>query len=755
MSRCSELFRFVAASAAIAVLASSGAATTVDMLCGAGDDPCVVDRAVVVEDLSVFDLGGRALTISRNGSLSVGSGRMTILAGDVRIEDGGSVTARGSGTATGGEVVVRGTSLEVAGSIDVSGTPGGILTLVVTGLFDQTGTMLANSLARDQSGGSIDIDAGTIRIAGNIRVDGGTEDSLGGDVEAIAEGDLTLLSMISAVGPDGGSVTLDAGSGVGSGNLTIADTASILADGIFQGGFGGGIDLTASGDGLTTGLIRIDGSMSVDGDTAGEEFGGGSGGCLSINATGDIIGENVAALLSVAGGGPDGDGGELEIVSDFGSVRLAVGLDVSAEGTEGGGGSIAIDATGPIEVGGTIVGDGGDGGEVTIISSAASVTILDTASIDVSGVDVGNGGPVCLESAAFPSGPPASVVVSGPVIADGGSSAGPGGAIEVIGLDSVRVTALMSADGGNGGGFGGSISLSASQGPAFVEATLRARGRSGSGGSVSVNGNLIEMPGSIDVSGSGASPGDTDVGLQATGPIRIRGSINATGGPGSGGLIEVRSDGAVSIAGTLTSDGGQMPGGVIDVRGCTVLLCGFNAEPENCGGATGSLRTTGPDGTNRVTGLMEAIIFGMMRTDLSGRNEVIVPPPGNMNATVLGDVQPAAIVVESDLTPCPGCGNGVTEAPETCDDGNILDGDGCSSMCQLEDAPPGDVNGDARVEEADRGFLATEIFDGDGDLVADVTGGTFRGTPRADSNEDALVNAADLVDLVRFIAGAN
>lgn len=30
------------------------------------------------------------------------------------------------------------------------------------------------------------------------------------------------------------------------------------------------------------------------------------------------------------------------------------------------------------------------------------------------------------------------------------------------------------------------------------------------------------------------------------------------------------------------------------------------------------------------------------------------------------------------------CGNGILEAGEQCDDGNLLDGDGCSSSCQLE-----------------------------------------------------------------------
>jgi cysteine-rich repeat protein len=34
------------------------------------------------------------------------------------------------------------------------------------------------------------------------------------------------------------------------------------------------------------------------------------------------------------------------------------------------------------------------------------------------------------------------------------------------------------------------------------------------------------------------------------------------------------------------------------------------------------------------------------------------------------------------LLACPGCGNGAIEAGETCDDGNTVDGDGCSATCE-------------------------------------------------------------------------
>jgi cysteine-rich repeat protein len=45
----------------------------------------------------------------------------------------------------------------------------------------------------------------------------------------------------------------------------------------------------------------------------------------------------------------------------------------------------------------------------------------------------------------------------------------------------------------------------------------------------------------------------------------------------------------------------------------------------------------------------------------------------------------------------PACGNGIIEAGEQCDDGNTGDGDGCSSSCLTEAAPPKPVPVDPKV----------------------------------------------------------
>lgn len=42
------------------------------------------------------------------------------------------------------------------------------------------------------------------------------------------------------------------------------------------------------------------------------------------------------------------------------------------------------------------------------------------------------------------------------------------------------------------------------------------------------------------------------------------------------------------------------------------------------------------------------------------------------------------ILVDDDCY-CPECGNGILDEDEECDDGNLVNGDGCSSACKLEE----------------------------------------------------------------------
>jgi cysteine-rich repeat protein len=103
--------------------------------------------------------------------------------------------------------------------------------------------------------------------------------------------------------------------------------------------------------------------------------------------------------------------------------------------------------------------------------------------------------------------------------------------------------------------------------------------------------------------------------------------------------------------------------------------------------------------------------------------EVAPPNPycgdGNQDAgeecddgnNVDGDGCSAACCIE--YPPPPVCGDGNQDAGEECDDGNTVDGDGCSATCCIEYVPPPPCCGDGHMdagEECDDG----NTVDGDG-----------------------------------------
>jgi cysteine-rich repeat protein len=224
--------------------------------------------------------------------------------------------------------------------------------------------------------------------------------------------------------------------------------------------------------------------------------------------------------------------------------------------------------------------------------------------------------------------------------------------------------------------------------------------------------------------------------------------------------VDVLSDADVSFGNTLVTDG-SLDGGRVTALGCIVAVCGQN-NPLCPAGAVGSLSSLGTGGTNRLVGRgrqeigsseidTSVVVFGSIVARTANQ---LVYPQGGLQPVVFGSANPvASLIADPNLMPCPVCGNGVTEPPEQCDDGNRNDGDGCSSNCQMEEPVPGDSNGDGRVSRDDVDDLILEIFDGDGDSVATVSSpmGTFPGNPGADANLDRLINAADVTETILLI----
>jgi cysteine-rich repeat protein len=106
------------------------------------------------------------------------------------------------------------------------------------------------------------------------------------------------------------------------------------------------------------------------------------------------------------------------------------------------------------------------------------------------------------------------------------------------------------------------------------------------------------------------------------------------------------------------------------------------------------------------------------------------PDQADFDGDLVGD--------ECDLVP--GCGDGVRQAGEACDDGNLADGDGCTRFCQVGGLA-GDVNLDGEIDLVDVeqfGVGCPSCSSGDCNPVCDL-------------NHDARVDDEDLLALEQQI----
>lgn len=749
--------RAVTCALLLLVWSAPALATSAIDLCAANADPCVVSTPVPVTNLSVIDVGARELRIDAGGALDVGSGTMTIRAGRLTVNANGFVRAAGSTSASGGTITIEAGAVTVAGSVEANGAPAGTINITSTGDVTVTGAagLTARALLRSEVGGTVNVRAVNTTLTGALNVFGGF-DALGGDASITSTGSVVITGTIDATGGDGGSIDIEAGATPGAGDVVIADSATLKVDATSAGGFGGTLDVVARGDGVERGHITVDGLVSAAGRAGGEDSGGGAGGCITITADGDLRSERAAGKMNAAGGEPDGDGGEIELTSNHSLVELHGSIDSGSGGTESSGGAVTIDAFGDALIVGSIDAEAGDGGggEVAVSSTTASVQVAAGASIEVDGNASGTGGIISLESGVGGDGPRA-VVVEGMLSASGRTGAGAGGSIELSGRDAIRVAAgaTLRASGGVAGGSGGTIEIDVSGGPALLDGAMAAAGSSpsGAGGVVSVDASQrVVLTAATDARGV---TGGGRIGLASTGAVDVRADLLASSSAGGGGVIEIVSEGEVMVAASLIADGTVLPGARIDIEGCAITLCGLGSSDCPSGG-TGMLSSRGPEGRNRTIGREATKILGTMRADAaSGHNQLLYDGDPEREPLVLGTVVPAPELISSpEVRRCPACGNNSIDPPETCDDGNQLDGDGCSHVCQVETPIPGDANGDYSLSPEDRGFAVAEIFDGDGATVGAVSGGTFPGGPGADANDDGVVTAADLVAITGLLA---
>jgi filamentous hemagglutinin family protein len=337
-----------------------------------GSNGLVPGAAVNVEAARITTTYYMDETVSGNGTN--GTVQDTYEVPDFTIDAGSRALAiESSGSTPGATETPGGTLAITAGSIDNAGiidVPAGTVKLTATTgdlTLENGSQILAKGTKQTTAfGTTVSSDGGTVELTTNA---GGFTGKAGSiiDVSAAENGDAGMIaisapngrvvldSVISgqALGGQGGSFKLDAGSMNGSGSDVDLGT---LAASLSQGGFSESISLRDHTDNLHLGdgensetlqasnvELTADAGTITIGKNGTIDAAGSTGGAVEINAGSDL---NLSGTIDANATGTGQNGGEVMLSSDHGQIRFAQGgfVDVSAgpasSDTTGTGGSV-------------------------------------------------------------------------------------------------------------------------------------------------------------------------------------------------------------------------------------------------------------------------------------------------------------------------------------------------------------------------------------------------------------------------------
>lgn len=393
------------------------------------------------------------------------------------------------------------------------------------------------------------------------------------------------------------------------------------------------------------------------------------------------------------------------------NVTVTKTINISSGSTESDGGDLSIEsAAGFILLSGKVNAEGGGTSQGGTVELYAETDVTVTEEIDVVGGDFDGGG-VDIEAGR-------DVTISKSILANSQSGAGFGGEILLdAGRDLVinggspsnktTIETNGNTDDENFAGDGGTQDYAAGRNMTmepntrfiglgsqpdgtgsdiFVDVTedltmdgditAKALGGQGGGGYVEIltSGAMsVGTSGTFDVTGGG---GGGFLEFDNTGNVAFGGFADASGGVnGSGGSVFLDSAANTTLSGTLFVNDPIGGGGSLEVDACRITVTG-----------TGKLdnKVSNGDNTLLVRESMKLESGSLMGAGASGKNTLIYRTASKPPVTS-GTITPAPIkVVDTKLIGCPVCGNSEIDDGETCDDGNVNNGDGCSSFCQNE-----------------------------------------------------------------------
>lgn len=492
-------------------------------------------------------------------------------------------------------------------------------------------------------------------ISSNATIDDGSNLDFG-DVDVVVEEDVVL-----SIDGDGASVDIQADSFVMEPGATIQPLSQVEY-GPYLNIYTDVGNVEMQADGTKRSRIDLTGMAS------------GSGGDLTVTADGtgaDLLFDGIVESRGGSGGYMD-----LEADNDLRVFNIDSSADSAVDAL---GGAMEFDAGNDLDITGQLSsgapGTSGEGAD-QYVTAGGDIHLHPGAVMDVSSTGAGSvTGTFSMTSST------GNILIEGQMLGTTPSSfeSTDAGIVDMYAnAGNITISALINMTAGNNGyaydsTFDATGDLTVLPGGKVLAGS---KGPNGQGGGLSFRGQHVSIQEDLDISGGG----------EGTNTIEIDAVLTAT--------IDAKLK-ATSASG---GDAGQ-----IDVSGCDVTI----AED-------GKLEVkTGSTGSVNLEGGRQVVVLGQLKAGDSNTIEYDLNYP-----QVLGNVTPAATITQtadsSACGPLALCGDGLLDVGEQCDDGNVVDGDCCSSGCAAESL--GSACG------IDWGLCATSQCDGAGSCGISTAG---------------------------------
>lgn len=514
---------------------------------------------------------------SEMGSETTGDGTSITLEGaSIQLQAGSEIRATNAGSGNGGTIQFSNLSTDTPGlsqRIEVNGTAGSpVIETTVSG-SGRGSDIIFNGNVIDINSAEIKADTSSDAIAGtggNIEIRGqqlslDAETTISANTTGAANSGAIILSGTGSSTIDTPSLTLDgttisntASSSGASGRVQLQGAAIELSN---------GVEIRADNSGSSPGGgVSIEGTQSVQVDQSSistSTSGSGAGGDINIKVTSGELTLSDSNLQSRNEGTGIGGSVRLEALADTVTLRDDSSIDASTGDGSGGNVSIAAQsvrlqgkepANTPQPSGtriNTSTAGSGAGGSINIKATAGEIN-LSRAQLQSASRAAGEGGDVALNSAGdvllqeslvdinTNQGAGGNVLVEGATIelddtAINASTrgAGAGGSVQLNGARDISLTGASTIQAtSQQSGPGGAVEMIAGRTVTLQEASvINASTAGGTGGSVSVRGDRIQL---IGIPDSDSSQPNTAIKTDST-------------GAGNGGEIKIEATGSGKI----------------------------------------------------------------------------------------------------------------------------------------------------------------------------------------------------------------